>query len=367
MKRLVNCSSYDFIKRSLCTVVAGAFVLSAASCNQLTSDQTKDSLNVNSEESSDTTSSEETSKAVNLTFEEVQKTVLEKLEYDESDLKKPNEEDMIKNSYIGIVNMVRLNPPHFSDSESSDTKEDDVLVRADILEFDTNSFEYRNLKVGDEVSFFSGFGFPVGATVSAINGKFVICLCGTKGESGTDSHVFEVTPDYTLGNLQEIYEAFAKLPEVFSKPADKPEITFDYVFAKMQGNLGSSFMNYTTQSSETAENNKSVGILNFVYIWLDYPGEGEGENATNLQHYARVFEFDADSDEYRKLKVGEKFDYYYGSEKKECVVTAINGKFVIAFSVYKTPVGNLKERTEQTEPEFADKGMQKAYNAFVSI
>ena len=123
----------------------------------------------------------------------------------------------------------------------------------------------------------------------------------------------------------------------------------------------------TFQSSETAENNKSVGILNFVYIWLDYPGEGEGENATSLQHYARVFEFDADSDEYRKLKVGEKFDYYYGSEKKECVVTAINGKFVIAFSVYKTPVGNLKERTEQTEPEFADKGMQKAYNAFVSI
>lgn len=366
MKRLVNCSSYDFIKRSLCTVVAGAVVLSAASCNQLTSDQTKDSLNVKSEESSDTTSSEETSKAVSLTFEEVQKTVLEKLEYDKSDLKKPNEEDMIKNSYIGIVNLIRLNPPHYSDSESSGT-DDDVSVRADILEFDTNSFEYRNLKVGDEVSFFSGFGFPVGATVSAINGKFVICLCGTKGESGTDSNVYEVTPDYTLGNLQESYEAFAKLPEVFSKPADKPEITFDYLFAKMQGNLGSSFMNYTTQSSETAENNKSVGILNFAYIWLDYPGEGEGENATNLQHYARVFEFDTDSDEYRKLKVGEKFDYYYGSEKKECVVTAINGKFVIAFSVYKTPVGNLKERTEQTAPEFADKGMQKAYNAFVSM
>lgn len=366
MKRLVNCSSYDFIKRSLCTVVAGAVVLSAASCNQLTSDQTKDSLNVKSEESSDTTSSEETSKAVSLTFEEVQKTVLEKLEYDKSDLKKPNEEDMIKNSYIGIVNLIRLNPPHYSDSESSGT-DDDVSVRADILEFDTNSFEYRNLKVGDEVSFFSGFGFPVGATVSAINGKFVICLCGTKGESGTDSNVYEVTPDYTLGNLQESYEAFAKLPEVFSKPADKPEITFDYLFAKMQGNLGSSFMNYTTQSSETAENNKSVGILNFAYIWLDYPGEGEGENATNLQHYARVFEFDTDSDEYRKLKVGEKLDYYYGSEKKECVVTAINGKFVIAFSVYKTPVGNLKERTEQTAPEFADKGMQKAYNAFVSM
>ncbi len=111
MKRLVNCSSYDFIKRSLCTVVAGAVVLSAASCNQLTSDQTKDSLNVNSEESSDTTSYEETSKAVNLTFEEVQRTVLEKLEYDKSDLKKPNEEDMIKNSYIGIVNLIRLNPP----------------------------------------------------------------------------------------------------------------------------------------------------------------------------------------------------------------------------------------------------------------
>lgn len=262
--------------------------------------------------------------------------------------------------------MIRLNPPHYSDSESSGT-DDDVSVRADILEFDTNSFEYRNLKVGDEVSFFSGFGFPVGATVSAINGKFVICLCGTKGESGTDSYVSEHSPDYTLGNLQESYEAFAKLPEVFSKPADKPEITFDYVFAKMQGNLGSSFMNYKTQSSETAENNKSVGILNFAYIWLDYPGEGEGENATNLQHYARVFEFDTDSDEYKKLKVGEKFDYYYGSEKKECVVTAINGKFVIAFSVYKTPVGNLKERTEQTEPEFADKGMQKAYNAFVSM
>lgn len=331
----------------------------------MTSDQTKDSLNVKSEESSDTTSSEETSKAVSLTFEEVQNTVLEKLEYDKSDLKKPNEEDMIKNSYIGIVNMIRLNPPYYS--ESSDTKEDDVLVRADILEFDTNSFEYRNLKVGDEVSFFSGFGFPVGATVSAINGKFVICLCGTKGESGTDSYVSEHSPDYTLGNLQESYEAFAKLPEVFSKPADKPEITFDYLFAKMQGNLGSSFMNYTTQSSETAENNKIVGILNFAYIWHDYPVEGEGENATYLEHYARVFEFDTDSDEFRKLKVGEKFDYYYGSEKKECVVTAINGKFVIAFSVYKTPVGNLKERTEQTAPEFADKGMQKAYNAFVSM
>ena len=365
MKRLVNCFSYDFIKRSLCTVVAGAVVLSAASCNQLTSDQTKDSFNVNSEESSDTTSSEETGKSVNLTFEEVQKTVLEKLEYDESDLKKPNEEDMLKNSYIGIVDVIRLNPPYYS--EISDTKEDDVLVRADILEFDTNSFEYRNLKVGDEVSFFSGFGFPVGATVSAINGKFVLCLCGTKGESGTDSYVSEHSPDYTLGNLQESYEAFAKLPEVFSKPADKPEINFDYVFAKMQGNLGSSFMNYKTQSSETAENNKSVGILNFAYIWFDYPGEGEFENATNLQHYARVFEFDADSDEYRKLKVGEKFDYYYGSEKKECVVTAINGKFVIAFSVYKTPGVNLKKRTEQTAPEFADKGMQKAYNAFVSM
>ena len=364
MKRLVNCSSYDFIKRSLCTVVAGAFVLSAASCNQLTSDQTKDSFNVNSEESSDTTSSEETSKAVSLTFEEVQKTVLEKLEYDKSDLKKPNEEDMIKNSYIGIVNMIRLNPPHYSESSGTD---DDVSVRADILEFDTNSFEYRNLKVGDEVSFFSGFGFPVGAKVSAINGKFVLCLCGTKGESGTDSYVSEHSPDYTLGNLQESYEAFAKLPEVFSKPADKPEITFDYVFAKMQGNLGSSFMNYSLPDPANADEYKSVGIVNYGSIWLEYPGEGEGENATNLQHYARVFEFDTDSDEYRKLKVGEKFDYYYGSEKKECVVTAINGKFVIAFSVYKTPVGNMKERTEQTEPEFADKGMQKAYNAFVSM
>lgn len=355
------------MKKLVSTVLACTVLLGLASCHHLSSDQTTTVSDSVSEETSGITASEETTNAAFLTFDEVQKTVLEKLEYDESDLKKPNDKDMIKNSYIGIVNMIRLNPPYYSDSESSDTKDDDVSVRADILEFDTNSFEYRNLKVGDEVSFFSGFGFPVGATVSAINGKFVLCLCGTKGESGTDSYVSEHSPDYTLGNLQEIYEAFVKLPEVFSKPADKPEINFDYVFAKMQGNLGSSFMNYMTQSSETAENNKSVGILNFAYIWFDYPGEGEGENATNLQHYARVFEFDADSDEYRKLKVGEKFDYYYGSEKKECVVTAINGKFVIAFSVYKTPGVNLKKRTEQTAPEFADKGMQKAYNAFVSM
>ena len=357
---------YDFLMRSLSIVAAGAVMLSCASCNKLTSEQTKDSQGNNSEESSDTTSSVETSKAAALTFEEVQNVVLGKLNYDESDLIKPDEDDMIKNSYIGIVNMIRLSPLAYY-FEGSNLKVDDVYVGATILEFNTNSFEYNKLKVGEEVAFFSQSGFPRGATVTAINGKFVVCLHAYKGEYGTDSYLSESLPDFTMGNLQESYNAFAELPEVFSKPTDRPEITFDYVYTKVQGNLGSEFMNSLHQDSETAEKNRSVGIVNFAYIWLDCSGEDKDGNRLILSHYARVFEFDTDSKEYKNLKVGNEIEYYRDSEKKECVVTAINGKFVIAFSTYKSPQNEIKNRTVENLPEFSNKGLQKAYNAFVVI
>ena len=362
----LNGAAYVFFKRSISLAAACAVILCSASCNKLTSEQTKDPLGSFSEESHDTTSSVDTSKAVSLTFEEVQNAVLGKLNYDESDLIKPDEKDMRKNSYIGIVNMIRLSPlPYYI--EGSNLKEDDVYVGATILEFNTNSFEYRNLKVGEEVAFFSYAGFARGASVSAINGKFVVCLNAYKGKYGTDSYLSEYLPDYTMGNLQESYEAFAELPEVYSKPTDQPEITFDYVFTKVQGNLGSSFMNTFNQDPETAENNRSVGIVNFAYTWLDCKGKDESGNVLWLYHNVEVFEFDTDSKEYKNLNVGNEFEYYKGSEKKDCVVTAINGKFVIAFSTYKSPQNEIKNRTVENLPEFSNKGLQKAYNAFVVI
>ena len=350
------------MKKNISALLACTVLLSFAACGQLTSEQTTSSPDSEKEDNSNITTETETSKVVSLEFDEVQKAVFGKLEYDESNLKKPDEDNRLKNTIIGITDMVRLK----IEPADAENNEEDLRVYAYIFEFDTNSFEYKNLEVGEEVAFFLGYGFPEGAIVSAINGKYVVCLNAYKGKTGTDSYISEKTPDYTLGTLQESYNAFVELPEVFSKKYDRPEITFDYVFTKVLGNLGSSFMNYSKQDQETADNNKSVGIVNYANTMLDYPSKDKDGNDMYIFNYVRVYEFDTDSEEYKNLKVGQKFVYYIGNKKKEAVVSAINGKYVIAFV---TAMGkNYNQLTsEETEPEYSYKPVQKAFDAFMSI
>ena len=327
------------MKKLVSTVLACTVLLGLASCHHLSSDQTTTVSDSVSEETSGTTASEETTNAAFLTFDEVQKTVFGNLDYDESNLSKPDEKGALKNTYIGITDMVRLKIED-DDAESDDDK---VKVEAYIFEFDTDSYEYKHLRIDEWASYFMDNGFPEGAKVKAINGKYVLCVMH--------------------GGLHECIKAFTGLPVIFSDPVDKPEPTFEYVFTKIHAGL--LYMNSMHQDEETAKNNKTVGIADSAKAWLEYDSKQKDGSLLSIQNYVRVFEFDVDSEEFKSLKEGQKYTYYIGSEKKEGVVTAINGKYVIAFETFIYDK-NHKLITEEYGPEFTEKYVQKAYDTFIN-
>ena len=73
-----------------------------------------------------------------------------------------------------------------------------------------NSDSYKNLKIGDEIKLYISDEREQTVHVAAINGQYVLGLTGEKDVDSKDKVVEENMPDYTIGNLQEIYKTFTE-------------------------------------------------------------------------------------------------------------------------------------------------------------
>lgn len=111
------------------------------------------------------------------------------------------------NKNIGIRNMV-----HIWRSET-DTEADDTIVTRNfnvnvwILEFDTESTEYKDLKVGGNAFYYERECIN-SSIVTAINGKYVICIEAVDEDVKNKKTKTETAPVFTLGNAQSGYETF---------------------------------------------------------------------------------------------------------------------------------------------------------------
>ena len=79
-----------------------------------------------------------------------------------------------------------------------------------LIEFDMNSDSYKNLKIGDEIKLYISDEREQTVHVAAINGQYVLGLTGEKDVDSKDKVLEENMPDYTIGNLQEIYKTFTE-------------------------------------------------------------------------------------------------------------------------------------------------------------
>ena len=115
--------------------------------------------------------------------------------------------DSVKNRNIGIRNMV-----HIWRGES-DLDGPEIIWEFDvnvwIFEFDTESKEYKELKEGGKVFYYER-ECPNSSVITAINGKYVICIEAVENDFRNNKKTVETAPKFTLGNAQEGYETFIK-------------------------------------------------------------------------------------------------------------------------------------------------------------
>lgn len=206
----------------------------------------------------------------------------------------------------------------------------DRFLRVEILviQYDTHSNQYHNLKIGDNIEIYMDFD-NCPAIVTAQNGQYVISLYASEGYYMLFADIVETKPEFKLGNLQNAYDAFKNIDPNTPNNAD-----------------------YDAE------------IKNMVHIWR---GESDLDGPEVIWEFdvnVWIFEFDTESKEYKELKEGGKVFYYEREYPNSSVITAINGKYVICIEAVENDIRNNK-KTVETAPKFTLGNAQEGYETFI--
>ena len=249
----------------------------------------------------------------------------------------------------------------------------DRFLRVEILviQYDTHSDQYHNLKIGDNIEIYMDFD-NCPAIVTAQNGQYVISLYASEGYDMLLADIVETKPEFKLGNLQNAYDAFKNIDpntpnnaDYDAEEAEKDFKDFELLVDKVLAALGpNDYRNMEYQDNKDSVKNRNIGIRNMVHIWR---GESDLDGPEIIWEFdvnVWIFEFDTESKEYKELKEGGKVFYYERECPNSSVITAINGKYVICIEAVENDFRNNK-KTVETAPKFTLGNAQEGYEAFI--
>lgn len=204
------------MKKLICASLAGLILLGFTSCDSArtgVSDTEAEETQITTESPTVSTTAEitesEKNAAINASLEDVRNRIWEFFDMDTSDISQSDFPDTVSaNRTYGIKDYHYIDWLGNWTSEEGDSHFMNISIT--IIEFDMDSDTYKNLKVGDRLGFVFRDKFVSNFTVSAVNGQYVLCMVGIKDLDKENEYV-ESIPDYTIGNLQDIYLAFMEM------------------------------------------------------------------------------------------------------------------------------------------------------------
>ena len=201
------------MKRIICTILLGAFLLSFAGCDvnsTSTSNTDKTKATTTTETSFETTTESvpETTVAVpiNASLIDIERKILSE-HTDTTEIigfQKHFPETAEENRSRGVVDYCFIG---WLGVWKTEEERYFMSYNVFILEYDMNSEFFKCLRPGEEVSFLFKQDQELHLRVAAINGQYVLCM--TAGRD--DDHYEERKPEYTLGYTPEIYRIFTEM------------------------------------------------------------------------------------------------------------------------------------------------------------
>ena len=381
------CRGEEYMKKLVCAIMALFILLSFSACDAGTKESrpvSNDAMKKDGDTTSETTETEpsETTTKPSIQapkndtfddFEIVVGKVFNSLGDEVENLIYQSADAALKNKDYGIINMAHIWSNEIDISSNDDNEPAKfILVEVFVFEFDTETEQYKNLKVGDDFKFdkdnYLNDHFPT--VITAINNQYVISFYAIERLDNLLVSKAESLPEFTLGNMQKAYDTFVKIntekKTTDTKPDDPDAFQkFDDLCNKVWSSLGEDYLNFVYQDGINGKKNKDIGIRNMVHIWRS---ESDLENDLIVLWEFTVdvfiFEFDTESDEYKDLKVGEKVFFY----ERECmnseIITAINGKYVLCIHAQRIDYKEKKEIVE-IAPEFKLGNAQNGYETFI--
>ncbi|MCR4729578.1 MAG: hypothetical protein K5881_01485 [Saccharofermentans sp.] len=374
------------MRKILCIILAGFILLSFTACgigtdeskpvsdeiSKIDGDETI--ISETEPEPSGTTRKPYVQAPENQTFESF-KFVVDKIFASLGDgydnLQYQSAESSLSNEQYGIRNKAHI---WRGDSNIKTNNGPDRFLKVEIyvLEYNPDSENYSNLKVGDDLEFFDE-ECRLPAVVTGINGPYVISFYAAEGNNTLLADKVETQPEFTLGNLQSAYDAFMKidpnkLADIKLDPVIEKEnfSKFEILVDKVHAALGiEDYRNKEYQNKSTTVKNRYIGIRNMVHFWRGESDLDGNEVIWEFNVNVWIFEFDTESQEYKDLKEGSRLDYYENDYINSAVVTAINGKYVLCIEASDYKV-RKKQEIKETKPVFTLGNAQNGYEAFIN-
>ena len=261
-----------------------------------------------------------------------------------------------ENKKLGVLNYVLITKEHSAlDKKIKDFDTCDVKIY--IIEFDTESEEYKSLSVGSQFYFFNGPAAKEKMEVTAINKQFVI---NVKVGYGSGNRIYtgdyETKPDYSLENVQKGYEAFLELKDSEPKPQGFVQMSHADVMFALVDAMGdyNSFKFADERDVKTNSANSIVEAVDIMQI------DGVQKNYTMLDLY--LLEYDYDSDALFNLSKGDRIKVSISGITYDLTVAAINKPYVLCATVIYVENNSLIK--EETEPLYTYERAKNAYYAF---
>lgn len=264
-----------------------------------------------------------------------------------------------ENSKLGILDYVLI-------TNSNEVLEKEIngnscfFAQYYIFEFDTKSDIYNSLSVGSQFFFFDSPYFKEKLEVAAINKQFVISISVSYGDGQryyTDGK--ETKPDYSVESVQKGYKAFLELKETGKRPSDAIQMSLaDITFAMMAE--FDDYKNFHFANPNDAKSNISAGIVDAV----DYKLMDGVENDYRMLDMF-IVEYDTDSENYKKLFVGDTITVYIQGTTYELVIAAINKQYVLC--EYVKFVNDSTLTLEEKEMPFTYDRAKTAYRVFTAF
>ncbi len=365
------------MKRLICLFLTGSIVLGLAACHtpkETTSTETTvatESTTAPSETESTTSASEtpavtESSKADNklgLSINEVAYKLMKELDVSIDDAHFASKEYASNNKELGVLDCV-----YFDRFESGLKEKIDgynaYIANVYVVEYDIESEIYKNLSVGSKVQFFADG--RVRSLVTAIVKQYVLCIdMGLGNDNQITSPERYTAAPFKVGKVQKAYDAFIALSpnEIATE-----NMSISGIEQKMLAVLGDKYMTLFTTDKNHTEDNKKIGVLNYVAITnIDSKLKKKINGYDAYRVYIYLIEFDTSSAEYKNLLVGKTCSFFNKNLKDKYTVTAICDQYVLCIESSLGKDGYLYGETLQTKPAFTIKEVQNLYDKFQDI
>ena len=264
-----------------------------------------------------------------------------------------------ENNKLGVLDYVLITNENRS-LEKEIKGNDSFYADYYIFEFDTQSNVYSSLSVGSQFFFFYRPFSKEKLEVAAINKQFVISISVYYGNGNSYSTEYKETqPDYSVESVQKGYEAFLELKETGKRPSDALQMSLADLTLAMMAEFDD-YKNFHFANPNDAKSNSSAGIVDAV----DYKLMDGVENDYRMLDMF-IIEYDTDSENYKKLFVGDTITVYIQGTSYELVIAAINKQYVLC--EYVKFVNDSALTLEEKEMPFTYDRAKTAYRVFTAF